>query len=71
MTTQIIHVKDLHCPSCVMRLESLEDVLPGIIKVEGSYRNQQLVVEYDEILVDMERILAAISELGYSPSLNT
>jgi copper chaperone len=69
MTTQTFRIEDLHCPACVMRLESLEDCLPGIIKVEGSYRKQELVVEYDEALVDEARILAAIRELGYTPTI--
>lgn len=67
MAKQTIHVSDLHCPACVMRLEGLEDDLAGVTKVEGSYRKLQLQVEYDEACVSLGEILEAIKELGYSP----
>jgi copper chaperone len=62
---QVFHVPDMHCPACVMLLEGIEDTLPGIRRIAGSYRKQQLVVEYDEAVVDEARIVAAAETLGY------
>jgi copper chaperone CopZ len=55
----------MHCTACVMRLESIEDLLPGIIQVTASYRKQQMEVAYDETLVDETQIIAAVNKLGY------
>jgi copper chaperone CopZ len=48
-----------------MRLESIEDLLPGIIHVTASFRKQQMEVAYDEALVDEAQIIAAVKKQGY------
>ncbi len=60
-------VPDMHCANCVMRLESLEDELPGIYRIEASYHKQQMLVEFDETQVSEEQILAAARQKGYTP----
>lgn len=60
-------VPDMHCANCVMRLESLEDELPGIYRIEASYHKQQMLVEFDEAQVSEEQILAAARQKGYTP----
>ena len=65
MVKKIFRVADMHCTACVMRLESIEDLLPGIIQVTASYRKQQMEVAYDEALVDETQIIAAIKKQGY------
>lgn len=63
---QVYRVPDMHCSACVMRLEGLEDELPGIRHIAASYRKQQLVVEYDEALVNETQIVTAAEALGYT-----
>ena len=65
LVKKIFRVADMHCPACVIRLESIEDLLPGIIQVTASYRKQQMEVEYDEGLVDEAQIIAAVKKQGY------
>ncbi len=65
MASTTLRVADMHCSACVLRLEGLEDDLPGVLKAEASYRAQRLVVRYDETVVNREQIIAAIAELGY------
>ena len=65
MIKKSFRVPDMHCPACVMRLESIEDLLPGIIHVTASYHKQQMEVAYDEALVDETQIIAAVKQLGY------
>ena len=60
-------VADMHCPNCVMRVEGIEDTLPGIRRISASYRKGQMVVEYDETAVSEAQILAAVEKLGYRP----
>jgi copper chaperone CopZ len=66
MLKQIFHVTDMHCSNCAMRIEGLEDDLPGVKRVRASYHKQQLEVEYDESKLDGGEIIAAIRKLGYT-----
>ena len=68
MATQIFHIPDMHCTACVMRLEGLEDELPGIQRIRASYHKQQMQVEHDEAVVTVEQIAAAVEKLGYTPT---
>jgi copper chaperone CopZ len=62
---KVYQVPDMHCSACVMRLEGLEDQLPGIRRIEASYHRQQMTVEFDESKVDEAKIIAAAQKLGY------
>ncbi len=59
-------VTDMHCTACVMRLEGLEDDLPGVKRVKASYQRQQMEVEYDERQLSAAQIVAAIQRMGYT-----
>ncbi len=63
---KIFRIPDMHCSACVMKLESLEDDLPGVKRVEASYQKQSMLVEYDESMLDETGIRDAIREMGYS-----
>ncbi len=63
---QTFRVTDMHCTACVMRLEGLEDDLPGVKRVKASYQKQQMEVEYDEKQLTAAQIVAAIQRLGYT-----
>jgi len=56
----------MHCSACVMKLEGLEDDLPGVKRAEASYQKQSMLVEYDDSKVSEEEIRKAIDELGYT-----
>ncbi len=66
MTKQTFRVTDMHCSNCAMRIEGLEDDLPGVKRVRASYHKGQVEVEYDETQLGADEIVAAISELGYT-----
>jgi|UniRef100_A0A7C4PM18 copper chaperone CopZ len=66
MVKKTFVIPDMHCSNCVMRLEGLEDELPGIRRIRGSYHRQTLEVEFDETQVSEERLRAAIARLGYT-----
>jgi copper chaperone CopZ len=61
------HIPDIHCSACVMHLEALEDEMPGILNIRGSYQKQRLDVEFDETRIMESQIRDAILELGYRP----
>jgi copper chaperone CopZ len=58
-------IPDMHCSACVMRLEGLEDDLPGIRSIKASYQKQKLEVEFDEKQVSEQEIIRAISAMDY------
>jgi copper chaperone len=63
------HVPDMECPNCAMHLECLEDELPGVKRINASYRKQVMEVEFDEARLSIEQILAAANAKGYHPEL--
>lgn len=65
MEKRAYKVPDMHCPNCKMRLEGLEDELPGIRQIYASYHQQTLNVEFDERLVSEAEILQTAKSMGY------
>lgn len=66
MKKQQFRVEDMHCVNCAMRLQELEDTLPGVKSVDASYRTGKMVVEYDEAKIMSDQILQAVRKLGYT-----
>ncbi len=66
MIKKTYRVLDMHCPSCAMRIEGLEDELPGVRRVNASYQKQQMEVEFDETTVSEAQIIAAVADKGYT-----
>jgi copper chaperone CopZ len=69
MIKKTFQVVDMHCSNCAMRIESIEDDLPGVQRVSASYQKGQIVVEYDEKQVTPEAIVAAVKKQGYTARL--
>jgi copper chaperone CopZ len=60
-------VPDMECPNCAMHLEGLEDELPGVKRIDASYKKQLMEVEFDETKVSIEQIISAANAIGYHP----
>jgi len=67
MTRLVLSIPDMHCSSCAMKLEGIEDDLPGILHIKASYHKLTLEVEFDETRVSEAQILQAVARLGYTP----
>lgn len=65
MIKQTFKVADMHCSNCAMKIEGIEDDLPGIKEVNASYTKQQMIVEYDENAVSVDEIITAVKKKGY------
>jgi len=65
MIKQTFKVADMHCSNCAMKIEGIEDDLPGIKEVNASYTKQQMIVEYDEHAVSVDEIIIAVKKKGY------
>jgi len=66
MLKKTYRVNDMYCANCAMRIEGLEDDLPGVKTVVASYKKGQMVVEFDEKIVTEAQIMAAVARLGYT-----
>ncbi len=65
MIKKTFRVSDMHCPNCVMKVEGIEDDLPGVKQVSASYQKGQMLVEFDESQVSEAEIIAAVKKVGY------
>jgi copper chaperone CopZ len=59
----------MHCSNCPMILESIEDDLVGVKRISASYARGTMLVEFDESLVNVDQILAAVNKKGYQAEL--
>jgi copper chaperone CopZ len=69
MVKKTFKVPDMSCYNCAMKLESLEDTLPGVKEINASYHKLQMTVEYDETQLSDEQIIAAVKKKGYQAVL--
>ncbi len=70
MLKKTFRVRDMHCSNCAMKIESLEDDMPGVKRVSVSYQRGLVVVEFDEMCLTPEDIIQAIKIQGYTANLN-
>ena len=66
MIKQTLLVSDMHCSNCAMKIESLEDELPGVKSVNASYQKGRVVVEFDEQKITLEQIVEGVKRKGYT-----
>ncbi len=65
MAKQVFAVTGMHCSACVMRLEGLEDELPGVRSIRVSLHKQRAEIEYDERRIGFEALRQAFEGEGY------
>ena len=66
---KVFTVSDMTCPNCAMHLEGLEDDLPGVKRIDASYKKLIMEVEFDEKVLSVEQIISAANKIGYHPQL--
>lgn len=60
-----LKIDKMHCSSCAIRIDGdLEDAA-GIRSAQTDYYKAQTTVEYDENLIDLDKIKQVISAAGY------
>ena len=65
MGKQIFAVTGMHCAACVMRLEGLEDELPGVRSLKVSLHKERAEIDYDENKISEDEIRRAFEREGY------
>jgi copper chaperone CopZ len=67
---QKFKISDMECPNCAMRLEGLEDELPGVKRINASYLKMSMEVDFDEKQLSVAQIMSAVEALGYHPKID-
>jgi copper chaperone CopZ len=55
----------IHCPSCTKIIKMSLEELPGVIQANVDLSAKTIVFSYDETIVDTDKILSLLSEIGY------
>ena len=63
------HVQGMTCGGCVIGVRTVLTRLPGVAKANVSYENSRAVVTFDPSKVSIERMVAAIKQLGYTATV--
>jgi P-type Cu+ transporter len=61
-----VHIRGMHCASCVTRIEGALSTLPGVLDVSVSPATEVARVKYLPETVDLATIKAAIESTGYT-----
>jgi len=64
-----LNIAGMHCGSCALGIQMLLENTEGIINSAADYNAKSGKVEYDEEKIDLDKIIHAISELGYTATL--
>jgi len=63
---QDLKIKGMHCVACANIITNKVSKLSGVNKIEVSYASETAKIDYQENLVNLEKIDQEISKLGYS-----
>jgi copper chaperone len=67
ITQETIKVEGMSCGHCEMRVKKAVEAVEGVRKAEVNLQNKQLTVEFEEGKTNLEKIKAAVREVGYEP----
>ena len=65
----IFRVTGMHCVTCVSSIEQQLARLPGIIEIRVNFAHEQVITRYNPDAVSSEKIVNAISKLGYNAQI--
>lgn len=69
MKKEQFNVTGMTCAACSARVEKAVGRLPGVDKIAVNLLKNSMVVEYDETVLDTQKIIGAVTEAGYGASL--
>ncbi len=67
-TTCTFDVFDMHCSACASLIEDKLRRCQGVLRARVHYSTQRARISFDPAIIDEERLLSAIDDLGYSAS---
>ena len=66
---KIDHIEGMSCDHCVARVEKALSEVPGVKKAKVNLKKANAKVKYDEQLVTDEDIIAKVTEVGYTATV--
>ncbi len=61
---QLFDIPEIHCASCVMLIEALEEDCPAVKEVRVNSLKKQAEIEWDESQMNIDELIAAVKELS-------
>ena len=65
----LLAIEGMHCVSCASGIKAMLKRTPGVVSAEVSYERCEAEVEYDPSRTSTEKIIEAITNLGYKASV--
>lgn len=62
-----LFVSDIRCAACIWLIENSLSKIKGIKYVRVNYATHKMVIQYDPMKIELNRILDTITNLGYCP----
>lgn len=69
MTKVEMNIEGMHCGGCATGIQMVTEQLDGVSSSFVDLDGKKGTFEYDESKVDNDKIIAAISELGYQATV--
>lgn len=66
MKKVMLKIDGMHCTSCAMNIDGELEDTQGITNATTNYAKQEAEVTFDESLVNEEKIISIIKEVGYT-----
>lgn len=63
--TTTLRAEGFSCPSCVAKIESKLDTLPGVQSSEVKFSSGRIIVQHDPAMVSVRELAETVTKLGY------
>lgn len=67
----LIAIEGMHCGGCASGIKAMLKRTSGVISAEVSFEEKQATVEFDPSATSREKILEAITNMGYKASVKS
>lgn len=64
------HIPAMHCSSCIWLLENFQRVVDGIILSRVDFIKKEISLVFDENKTSLRKVVEALAQTGYEPSLH-
>jgi Cu+-exporting ATPase len=59
----------MHCAACILLLEQLYKIQPGILRSEVDFPRREVALNFDPRVISLEQVASLLDALGYPPAL--
>ncbi len=67
----LIAIEGMSCTSCASGIKAMLKRTPGVISAEVSYERREAIVDYDADKTSREKIVEAVTKLGYKDTVKS